>query len=292
MMCDAAGLGQSQSCSLEAGTVVYAILPPHHPAHFTSVTPRGSIGVSFSGHRRAVRRYIPGSTRERDIVPGAAFVTMSADLEWLEVAEPADAVEFHLDPAYLRSVAHDLGASREPDCPEVDGEPDAVIWAIAALFRASLRRDEPPSDVHAAGFVLKLVTHVLVTYGGMERSRRIPRRLGHRRLRNVEDYIDAYLDRRISISDLAKAAALSPYHFARSFRLTTGLTPHAYVTARRMERARHLAVQTDLPTTAIAPQVGYSNVAHFRSSFVRSFGVTPARLRADDRRRAMRATSG
>jgi AraC family transcriptional regulator len=270
---------------LEAGRVVYVILPPHAPGLFTSVTPRGSIGVSFSGHRHAVRKYRSGPVRESDIAPGAAFLTTSADLDWVDVTESADALEFHLDPAYLRSVAHDSAASRDPGLSDLDGVPDTVIWAIAAVFRASLRSGTPLSDVHASSLVLKLATHVLSAYGGLAESERIPRMLDRRRLRRTVDYIDAHLDRRLSVSELAKAAALSPYYFARTFRLTTGLTPHAYLTARRMERARHLAVQTDLPTTAIAPLVGYSNVAHFRASFVRSFGATPAKLRAADRRR-------
>jgi AraC family transcriptional regulator len=266
-------------CDLEAGRAVYAVLPPHAPNRFSSLTPRSSIGVSFSGHRRPARRYGGGPALEEDVAPGAAFIVMSDNLRWLSVAEPCDAVEFQVDTAYLRSVARDLGTSSEPDLPDIDGVPDAVVWGVAARFRASLRGGVPLTDVRASSLILTLITHVLAKYGGLRQSRSAPKTLDSRRLCRVTEYIDAHLDAHLTIPHLARAAALSPYYFARSFLRTTGLTPHAYVTARRMERARHLAVHTELPTGAIAPLAGYSNVAHFRAAFSRAFGLSPAALR-------------
>jgi AraC family transcriptional regulator len=99
-------------------------------------------------------------------------------------------------------------------------------------------------------------------------------------MRRVADLIDAHLHEPLTIGALARAAALSPFHFARSFRLTTGLTPHNYLRQARLQRAAALARSSALSTTEIAHRVGYKNVAHFRQAFMRAFGTTPAALRA------------
>ena len=77
------------------GRVLYAQLPPHHPRHFTSVTERGGMGVSFTQHRRAVRAVEGAPLREADIVAGDAFLMSSGNLEWLRVDEPSEMWEFH-----------------------------------------------------------------------------------------------------------------------------------------------------------------------------------------------------
>jgi AraC family transcriptional regulator len=112
--------------------------------------------------------------------------------------------------------------------------------------------------------VYALLAYTLHEYGGVARDRRRPGLLDGARLERVTEYVDAHLDGRIVLEQLAEAAALSPFHFARNFRATTRLTPYAFVTARRMERARRLLSETSLPAAAVAARVGYANIAHFR----------------------------
>ena len=102
--------------SLAYGRVEYAVMPPHAPSHFTSTTLRGSIGVSFSAHRRAAQQFDRAGVQEADINAGDIFLVASSDLHWLKVAEPSDALEFHLAPSYYAAVAHELGASRPRAC--------------------------------------------------------------------------------------------------------------------------------------------------------------------------------
>jgi AraC family transcriptional regulator len=261
------------------GHVVYAVLPPHAPSRFTSVTQRGSIGISFTAHRRAARQYDGGPIHDSDIQRGDAFLTSSADLHWLKVAEPADALEFHLSAAYVQAVADDLGTSRGAFLRDVGGTFDPVIWAIASMFRANLRRAAPIGDLRASELLHALTAHVLFRYAGVVHKEKHPGKLDARRLRRVVEYIDQHLAEHLTLETLARAASLSAYHFAHSFRATTMLTPHGFVTARRMDKARQLLVRTTFATSAIANSVGYTNVAHFRENFVRWFGATPARFR-------------
>ena len=67
---------------------------------------------------------------------------------------------------------------------------------------------------------------------------------------------------------------------ARSFRATTGMTPHAFVTEHRLMVARDRLLRGDTSVTEIALSVGFSNISHFRRLFRRRYGLTPAGLRA------------
>jgi AraC family transcriptional regulator len=274
---------------LDGGAVFYEVLPPHAPGHFTSETQKGGIGISFSGHRRAARRLDGGPVIESDIAPGAVFLAASSNLSWLRVAEPADALEVHFAPAYLDSVAAELGAPRCAGLPDVGGAADALVWSVSALFRSALRNGRALPDVEASSQARRLAGHVLRRYAGLRGKDRTAGALDRRRLARVTELVDAGLSERLTIETLAAAANLSPFHFARSFRRATGLAPHAYVTARRMERARELLLADGLSTAALGALVGYSNPAHFRESFARWLGMSPAALRRHDRRAAQLA---
>ena len=95
------------------------------------------------------------------------------------------------------------------------------------------------------------------------------------RLRRVEDLIDARLHDDLSIVDLADAAGLSAYHFARSFRRETGKSPHEWLLKRRVDRAKKLLLNSDLSVDAIAAKCGFRSRAGFGAAFKRIMGTTP-----------------
>jgi len=265
---------------IPSGRVMYALLPPHHPRHFTSVTERGGIGASFTAHRLAVRAVEGAPLREGDIAAGDAFIMSSGNLEWLRVAEPSEMWEFHPEPSFVQHVASELGASRPVSLPDIDGRQDAVIWSIATWFRSRLARGRSVETLDASERLRALVAHAAQVYGGVVSRRQRAGTLDARRLTRVVEYVDAHLGDHIALEQLAEVAALSPFHFARCLRATLHLTPHQFVTARRMERARQLLLTTRLSTSDVASRVGYRNVAHFREQFVAAFGLRPSESRA------------
>jgi AraC family transcriptional regulator len=100
------------------------------------------------------------------------------------------------------------------------------------------------------------------------------------RLRAVVDYIEEHLEASPSLGQMAAVARLSAYHFARQFKRATGLPPHRYVIARRVERARQLLqAGTDLSLAEVAACAGFSDQSHFSHHFKRLVGVTPGQFR-------------
>ena len=104
--------------------------------------------------------------------------------------------------------------------------------------------------------------------------------LSPERRKRVCDYIEAHLDDRLTLADLAGVACLSPYHFSRSFKQAVGVGPQRYVMHRRVERAKALMRRTDQPLALIAQEVGFADQSHLTSVFRREIGVTPGHFRA------------
>jgi len=104
--------------------------------------------------------------------------------------------------------------------------------------------------------------------------------LSHERLKRVRDYIETHLDDRLTLTDLARVACLSPYHFSRSFKEAVGVGPQRYVMRRRLERAKTLVRRSSRPLAVIAQDVGFADQSHLTMIFRREIGMTPGRYRA------------
>jgi AraC family transcriptional regulator len=100
-----------------------------------------------------------------------------------------------------------------------------------------------------------------------------------RQLRLVTDFVDAKLEHEIAVAQLAELAGLSEAHFARAFKQTMGLSPHKFITDRRLERGKRLLADTPDSIAQIALACGFADQAHFARSFAQAFGTSPSALR-------------
>jgi AraC family transcriptional regulator len=96
-----------------------------------------------------------------------------------------------------------------------------------------------------------------------------------RRLNRARDFIHARCDEPLALSDMARIAAMSPYHFLRMFCACFRLTPHEWLAACRIERAKTLLAHTELPVTEICFSVGYEALGSFSTWFQRATGSSP-----------------
>lgn len=99
------------------------------------------------------------------------------------------------------------------------------------------------------------------------------------RLRRVVDYIHDNLSDDLTLSFMADLAAMSGFHFSRSFKAATGKSPLQYVIAARIDLAKVLLKTTKLSVSEIAYRAGYSDVSRFGQHFKRATATTPARFR-------------
>ena len=104
------------------------------------------------------------------------------------------------------------------------------------------------------------------------------------RLARVREHIDRHFAKALTIEKLAALARLSPFHFIRAFRAAFGETPHQYVRARRLERAKELLATTAFPVTEVCDQVGFHSLGSFTTLFRNETGQTPGEYRAARRK--------
>jgi AraC-like DNA-binding protein len=101
-----------------------------------------------------------------------------------------------------------------------------------------------------------------------------------RHLLRAKDLADARYAERLDVDDMAKAAGLSRAHFSREFKQAFGVSPHAYLLTRRLERAASLLRVTDRSVTEVCMDVGLQSLGSFTTSFKRMYGKTPTAYRA------------
>lgn len=109
------------------------------------------------------------------------------------------------------------------------------------------------------------------------------KRLDRATLERIAEFVDTRLAGELKVEQLAQIAMLSPYHFSRLFKASTGLSPYQFVIARRMEWAKRLLAESDISVEQVAHSVGWTNVGHFRRVFRYHVGMLPAELRKIDR---------
>jgi len=243
------------------------------PEHSISMHLRGPVHLEQQRHGRAYHR---------TMYAGDIIVTSAGEPKRVRHEEEAEVVKLRLSCDYVNAVAkHALGS--EPTVRLIDdfGTRDVRLAHLARQFLAELEAPGLASDLYVESLTLQLAVHLLRHYSNAGTPlRQQPGKLPRYKLQRAIDYIDNNLAADITIEGIAGAVAMSPYHFARLFKESTGDSPHQYVIRLRVERAKSLLRATDLPITEVAQRVGYANAGHFSSAFHRCIGFTPTQYRS------------
>jgi AraC family transcriptional regulator len=227
------------------------------------------------------------------LAPHAPFETGSIavyDLERLWVSDLRDrfdSLHFYLPQAGLDAIADELGA--KPNLrlclPPHQNVRDDTVHRIGQLLLPALARPQEAPRLFVDHLALALHAHLIHRYG--DRSPPAPRpggQLAAWQARRAKDFLLAHLASDVTIEATARQCNLSRSHFTKAFRQTTGLTPHQWLTARRIEHARELMRSTDLPLAQIATACGFADQSHFSRVFLKACGITPgAWRRSEDR---------
>jgi AraC family transcriptional regulator len=99
------------------------------------------------------------------------------------------------------------------------------------------------------------------------------------RLKLIDELIEARLDNKLTVQELATTLKLSTGFFCRAFRAAIGKAPHDYIIDRRVSKARALLRNAALDLSAVAQASGFASHAHMTATFRHRLGITPSALR-------------
>jgi AraC family transcriptional regulator len=158
---------------------------------------------------------------------------------------------------------------------------DPVVRGIGDALDAEVAAGHPSPRIYGESLAAAMATHIFTKYSNRLPGRLLGAQLTKTQLRRSIEFINANLDKDPTLEEIASAANMSKYHFAKSFRRLVGLAPHQYLINRRVEEARKLLMLDTLSIEEIANRVGYSDKGHFAAQFTKIVGVSPHRYRLD-----------
>ena len=259
----------------------------HSEGDLGEILPRDTeVIVMLDGGLR-VRRRGDGQLQHHDAAPGTVWLCPAGIREDMIhlFGEIRESVHLYLPAAPLAKTAlEELGVDPSRARLRYEGGfRDPLIESIGRIVAQELRNPTRVGRLLAETFSTALSVHLLRSYSNLSpASHELPPVKGSldgRRLARVLAFIDAYPDRELGLEELAREACLSPFHFARSFKAATGVSPHRYVLQRRLDHAKALLGARALSLAEVALACGFSSQAHFSSSFKQTTGVSPSVFR-------------
>ncbi|MBL8743194.1 MAG: helix-turn-helix domain-containing protein [Myxococcales bacterium] len=164
-----------------------------------------------------------------------------------------------------------------------------TIWGPMQLEGANLLAQHTTAELELMARLTRAMcaiqeTHAERVRGLSEVPSTAPKRrarggLSPAALRRVQLFVEANLAGAVGLGELAAAAGLSEFHFARAFKTTMGLPPRAFVEERRVEKAKALLRHSRLSLAEVAVAVGLGSQSRFTTTFRRATGLTPASYR-------------
>ncbi|PZQ47545.1 MAG: AraC family transcriptional regulator [Rhodovulum sulfidophilum] len=238
--------------------------------------------VSYCRGATPMGRRFDGRWRRAELGPGAASLLTRAQRAHWHWREQIEVTHLYLAPALVNAVASEVLDCHvsEVRLEDVLRAEDPVITATVAAVADEARARALGGPLYVEALARGLIVHLLRRYAAIERAEHDPPAgLSPARRRAIVDYVEANLGEALTLEAMAAELGLGPCAFARAFRRGFGVPPHAYVIARRVERARRMLVETTRPIKAIAAACGFADQAHLTRLFARELGTTPGALR-------------
>lgn len=232
----------------------------------------GAPSVPVKVERRWDRRTHPGLVT---IIPAATRIA------W-DIRGEVHSRSVHLGSAFFST--RDGEPVAKPALRFRCGVQDPLLISTIQALEKELRQPSQQGSLYADSICDFMALHLLREDAQLDMPSRGSQVLSQKRLNRVVERIEESVETGISLQALAEEAALGRTCFASAFRNATGLSPHRYLTQRRLARARDLLLHSDMSLAQIALRCGFSSQAHFTEYFRRDAGVTPRafRLRPND----------
>jgi len=263
---------------------IHAAIIEEAPFHATEAAIEHPSLIYHLTRPTEVARRIEGTRAEKALIgPRRMCLTpASATTSWQHSGHP------EILQVYLRRSMYEGAVSEIYGCDTSAAElvprfaiSDPLLEQLAIAIVNALRDGTSEDGLYVDAIAHMMAAHLARTHSTRSRPTRVipARPIAGSKMRRLVDFIEDNLDGDLSLHALAAQVDISPLYLARAFRAAIGQSPHQYVLTRRIERARELLRNTDLPVVDIALAVGFSSQSHLAHWFLRQVGVSPAAYR-------------
>jgi AraC family transcriptional regulator len=209
------------------------------------------------------------------------FMPAGADAFWRSRTGTSKVMHLTVGPPWLERAAEAAGITLPRGAlPILPGIADPKIRWLLRRMHAALTVARPLDRLFGEQAAVLAATELVRVISDSDGVRIRRYALSPGRVARIKGFVEENLQRDIGLAELADIARLSRFHFARSFRAETGLSPHQWVMDRRCERAKRMMTDTQLTLGEIALACGFAHQAHFTNAFRKLNGIPPGRWRA------------
>jgi AraC family transcriptional regulator len=193
--------------------------------------------------------------------------------------KPGEFTLLILEPRRLAEAAFSPGDSAPIELIPQFAMRDPLIAGIGAALKAEMLAEGPGTTLYAEHLTGALGAHLIRKYSSSKPLAAGPRGLSKQQLQRALEFIHDNLGTELSVAQIAAAAYLSQYHFARLFKLAVGVAPHQYIIEQRIQRSRLLLASRELSVEEISFRVGFASQSHFTAQFRKLTGMSPSEYR-------------
>jgi AraC family transcriptional regulator len=185
-----------------------------------------------------------------------------------------------LNPVFVSRVAEGLELDADRiELTERRGIADPTLHHIALALRAGVQSGDALDRMYGEALSTALAVHILRKYGAAVLG---PKRqyggLPREKLVRAVEYIQDQLNADLTVSAIAQTVEMSPDHFTKLFKESTGRSPYQYVVEARVRKAKELLTTGKLTISEAAHHVGFVDQSHLTRHFKRVFGLPPRSL--------------
>jgi AraC-like DNA-binding protein len=244
--------------------------------------PEAKLGLMWVRDRRGSVRVLSSARPTENLNAGDAnlwFFPEGFDAEGELVGRSAtDCIGLFVEPSFVPPTVK---------CELVEpivGISDRALGRSFNALAGQLAEPDEPQPMYIDGWAVQMLAHV--RRAGLSAPSRRPERasgLAPWQLRRAKEMLLGNISDPLPLSAVAAACRISSSHFARAFRISTGVPPHQWLIAERVNSARNLLAQSEAPLAEIASMCGFADQSHFSRLFGRVNGTSPGAWRREHR---------
>lgn len=220
---------------------------------------------------------------EQTVQPGDIMIVPAGmSMQWRQQdVETNDALHLYLHPHVVRTTAESVDFDTTQTLQPQFGIRDEQIQHIALSLLCELQDANVIGRIYADSLAQLLAMQLVRRYSDVKDAHVSRGGMAPGKLRKAIEFINGNLEKEqtVALGAVAEEVHMSYFHFSRVFKQSTGVSPNVYMIEQRIERAKKLLIETDLPIAEIALRVGFASQSHFTTTFRRLAWTTPKSFR-------------